>query len=67
MLPCGATVDLAGRSILILSAADGAVGEASSVTALYRALAARYRRPALEYSEFAEVMEESGAQCVQSG
>ncbi len=28
MLPCGAAVDAVGRSIMVLHAADGAVGEA---------------------------------------
>ena len=34
MLPCGAAVDVAGRSIMVLHAADGAVGEASPARTL---------------------------------
>jgi glycogen operon protein len=34
MLPCGATVDVAGRSILVLSTSDGAAGDASPVRTL---------------------------------
>jgi hypothetical protein len=34
MLPCGATVDVASRSILVLSTSDGAAGDASPVRTL---------------------------------